>query len=595
VATKQVLTSSLRLPDAAQADALRLLDASRQVINQTILTLWPRLAEFADRPFLQAWKHVTDLMDSPASHGNRQWRCEAETAGRILRGQAERERLFALVRPLLADDVILPADAKHSARKDRRALIQQMRAAAHGESATTMELVNIAEQACNVYLRTGAFPATYDQLQTVPMLNTGILTYAADDGMAAGQTYRARIDREAGMLTYRLRGPNEEGIWEWRTEEILLPLPAPLLALLREGSMMAPTLREVAEPAGTRYVVLDVMVEVPAKPAPALEDQDRVLGWDWGVTNLLTAAVVTINGDQPGRPFFLDTGGFDGRQARLRRQIDQLQACRARVQQLHEQCPDSPHCPEWERQEAQYATAIACCWRKYKRRNKELAHLAANLLLFLAQIQGCALICGENLSSLRMLERGKGVRGRWRNWRRNTTIRAEIQRVLSYKTHRWGLRTREVTPKDTSHTCPRCGEPAQTYASSSLTTIQDAIPWGKWLICHNPLCGWNGARDYAAAMNIARLGVAFLAQYHATKTFRSFTMASIEVKPCRYTPQGAALRLPPQGLTPRPRVDKRKLAYSGWAASAWLRTSHPAALLLVLSSATIRKHVLLSA
>ena len=33
---------------------------------------------------------------------------------------------------------------------------------------------------------------------------------------------------------------------------------------------------------------------------------------------------------------------------------------------------------------------------------------------------------------------------------------------------------------------------------------------GAWLRCF--ACGWNGARDYAAAINIALLGVAFLVQ-----------------------------------------------------------------------------------
>jgi hypothetical protein len=55
-----------------------------------------------------------------------------------------------------------------------------------------------------------------------------------------------------------------------------------------------------------------------------------VLGVDWGVHTLITATAVAadeLNGQsqQVGRPFFLDTGGFDGRQARTRRQIDQLQ------------------------------------------------------------------------------------------------------------------------------------------------------------------------------------------------------------------------------------------------------------------------------
>jgi hypothetical protein len=49
---------------------------------------------------------------------------------------------------------------------------------------------------------------------------------------------------------------------------------------------------------------------------------------------LVRASVVDLAGNQIGRPFFLDTGPFDGRQARLRRQIDQL---KAKVDQLEKQ------------------------------------------------------------------------------------------------------------------------------------------------------------------------------------------------------------------------------------------------------------------
>ena len=48
-----------------------------------------------------------------------------------------------------------------------------------------------------------------------------------------------------------------------------------------------------------------------------------MLGADWGVHTLLTATAVD-NATNNRQPFFLDTGGFDGRQARTRRQIDQL-------------------------------------------------------------------------------------------------------------------------------------------------------------------------------------------------------------------------------------------------------------------------------
>jgi putative transposase len=42
----QPLSYDLRLPDEAQADALRLLDASRQVVNEALVQLWPHLDDF---------------------------------------------------------------------------------------------------------------------------------------------------------------------------------------------------------------------------------------------------------------------------------------------------------------------------------------------------------------------------------------------------------------------------------------------------------------------------------------------------------------------------------------------------------------------
>jgi hypothetical protein len=71
-----------------QAEALRLLDVSRAVINATVAALWERLDEFGQRETKYAYKQVTALIGSPDPHGDRQWRCEAEQAGRILRGHA---------------------------------------------------------------------------------------------------------------------------------------------------------------------------------------------------------------------------------------------------------------------------------------------------------------------------------------------------------------------------------------------------------------------------------------------------------------------------------------------------------------------------
>ena len=87
------------------------------------------------------------------------------------------------------------------------------------------------------------------------------------------------------------------------------------------------------------------------------------------------------------------------------------------------------------------------------------------LLILLALLSDCRLICGENLTTLKTEGRGKGVRGRFRNWRNNTTVRGDLWRALKYKCHLLGMRARQVEPRGTTHTCPRCGQAAKTYLS----------------------------------------------------------------------------------------------------------------------------------
>src|SRR5258707_2775455 len=127
----QSLSYPIRLPDQVQADALRLLDVSRSVINATVVALWDRLDEFGTRDTRYAYKQVTAMMDSPAFHGDRQWRCQAEQAGRVLRGQAERKQQFALILPLLEQGMILPKTEKKRAGKNRKTIKAALRSEEH--------------------------------------------------------------------------------------------------------------------------------------------------------------------------------------------------------------------------------------------------------------------------------------------------------------------------------------------------------------------------------------------------------------------------------------------------------------------------------
>ena len=623
MAKTQTLAFPMRLPDAMQAEALRLLDASRSAINQILIDLWPQLDLFAAERVGPAWKQVEKYLLRRSGHGSRQERCEMEQAGRILRAQASRKQVFHAILPLLSEELIRPAEGKRPATKDYRAIKEQVRAlrAELEEADTFMAMTNVIEQACNVYLQTETFPTTYEAMQPIPVQSRGQLTFAGDDGMQAGQTYRARIEVShfcalstrqeqcRASLWLKLRSPDGQGNWAWGVWSEEIPLPPTVFSSLWQGAKpQAPTLREIRSDDGRRVAVVDVILEVPAKYVSPLEQETRVLGWDWGVRSLITVSILDApEGEEPyrqvSRPVFLNTGGIDGRQARLRREIDRLKACREHYDLLSKQAlsahmeqqePLPTEFPRWQERVSAYEARINQCWKKYERRNRELAHLASNLLILLALVYDCRLICGENLTTLKTEGRGRGVRGRFRNWRNNTTVRGELWRVLKYKCHLLGIRARQVEPRGTTHTCPRCHHPAKTYLSPASSDRKKALDWAPWLCCSNPACLWNGARDYAASLNIARLGLAFLLTYHETRRYQGYRMTDSSVKPASYSGAGATLLLPPQGIKPRP-FEGKHIFYAGWSFSTSLRTSHPNKLLAVLSTSQLRKDLLRSA
>lgn len=624
MAKTQTLSFPIRLPDALQAEALRLLDASRDAINQIIVQLWPQLDLFVADRTGPAWKQVELHLLKRSGHGNRQERNEMEQAGRLLRAQATRKQVFHTVLPLLSEGLIRPAEGERPAKKDHRQIKEQVRALRAqmqdaGEDADAfMAMTNLIEQSCNRYLQSDEFPTTYEALQPAPILSVGQLTFAGDDGMKAGQTYRARIEvshccdlqtrqeHKRAALWFKLRSPSVHGKWTWGAWSQEIPLPPTVFSYLWQGATtQAPTLREIKSDDGSRVAVLDLILEVPAKYVSPLEQESRVLGFDWGVRSLITVSVLEKgDADEPyhqvSRPVFLDTGGIDGRQARLRREIDRLKACRDRYALLVKQARsahDEQHLPlprdfpRWQERVNAYSARIKTCWKTYESRNRELAHLASNLLILLALLYDCRLICGENLTTLKTEGRGRGVRGRFRNWRNNTTVRGELWRVLKYKCHLLGIRSRQVEPRGTTHTCPHCRQPAKTFASSAPADRKKALDWGPWLCCSNPHCLWNGARDYAASLNIARLGMAFLITYHQTQRYVSYRVTSSEVKPALYIRAGATLLLPSQGITPRPPEGKH-IYYAGWSYSIALRTSRPKKMLAMLSTSQLRKYML---
>jgi putative transposase len=184
---QQALSYDVRLPDDAQADALRLLNAVRTVINMALSDLWPHLSAFAGDRSGPAWKQVVEMIPSPSPHGNRNWRCEAEVVGRTLRAQAERKQVFERIQPILTDGFIRPKTEKSKPGKNRHTIktaindfLKQMNTEGEEESFALVQ--NVVEQCCNFFLKEGQFPRSYEELQPVPLLKVGMLTFAGDDG-----------------------------------------------------------------------------------------------------------------------------------------------------------------------------------------------------------------------------------------------------------------------------------------------------------------------------------------------------------------------------------------------------------------------------
>ena len=67
----QPLSFPIRLPDALQAEALRLLDASCTAINALLLELWPQLDRFSAERTGPAWKQVERYATRRSGHGRR--------------------------------------------------------------------------------------------------------------------------------------------------------------------------------------------------------------------------------------------------------------------------------------------------------------------------------------------------------------------------------------------------------------------------------------------------------------------------------------------------------------------------------------------
>lgn len=117
----------------------------------------------------------------------------------------------------------------------------------------------------------------------------------------------------------------------------------------------------------------------------------------------------------------------------------------------------------------------------------------------------------------------------------------------------------------------------------------EMIDWGHWLHCEH--CGYHADRDYAASLNIARLGLTWLAHYQATHRSHWYAVTDSSVHPTSYTGVGSAFLLPPTTPLSSP-TDVGTIFLAGWTGSVCFSSSYTRRSIFLISQASTRKSLL---
>ena len=380
-----------------------------------------------------------------------------EVSGRILRTINARRDLF---------DLLVQTFGPDPSRWSYKKLIQK-----HQVYIKSQYITNLAEQVENFFHCRDEYPVDFMQLQSHPILHNPMISYAPDDGQAI------RLEKNNGHLEIHLKVIADESgqskpQWEWI--KISVPLPGFLIPC----DVVAPDLRLV-NIHGELLPVFDYKIQIDGA---SKKNTPYFLTVDWGTRKLLTLCVFDKQGNQICPPVFLKFEPVQKKLLRIRTEIDRLKARRDALPK---------NSTLWKK----YNKAIAQRWRKFKAVQKELAHLASNVIVIVAQLYDCSEIYVEWLKTLKSQKYSHLL-----NWIINTTVREAIYEKVAYKARLVGIELkRPLQPYGTSQYCPRCGKKGIHTKSPDNN---EEIKSGGWFRC--PSCGYNADRDYVACCNLAR-------------------------------------------------------------------------------------------
>ncbi len=380
-----------------------------------------------------------------------------EVSGRILRTVNVRRELFNLLTKTFGEN-----PDKWSYKK----LIENQRTYIKSQY-----ISNLAGQTENYRISEGEYPKDFWELQAAPSLHNPMLSYAPDDGQAIQiRKEKDHLDIFLKVIAYESQKSKPQ--WEW------IKISVPLPHFLQPCDAVAPDIRLI-NIHGDLLPVLDYKIEIGGAKK---RNTQYFLTVDWGVRKLITLCVFDKQGNQICPPIFLKFEPVQNKLLRIRTEIDHLKANRDSL---------PPNSSLWKK----YNKEIARRWRKFRAIQKELSHLASNIIVIIAQLYNCSAIYVEWLKSLKSQKFGHSL-----NWLINSTVREAIYEKVAYKARLTGSELkRPVQPYGTSQYCPRCGKKGIHTKSPDH---KEETKSGGWFLC--PSCGYNADRDYVACCNLTR-------------------------------------------------------------------------------------------
>ncbi|MEA3422063.1 MAG: transposase, partial [Acidobacteriota bacterium] len=392
-----------------------------------------------------------------------------EIAGRILRSLKDRRELYSF----LLETEKEPQDWSSLLLKKKDIYRK------------SQYIENLKEHALNYLKDNDSLPDDFLDLTRVPQMKNGMITFAPDDENAIKLSYEdgeINVSLKVLKACAEERGEEKEeslsrSDWEWI--DFPLSLPDILSKSKDDFSLAKPDLR-LDNIKGRLTPVLDFKVKVEEEEE---KDSPFFLTVHWSLRKLLTICVFNEDGEQISRPFFLKCNAIQDKLLRIRSEIDRLKSKRDKL-------PKGCTKAKW------YNREIAKRWNKFRGIQKQLSHLASNVIIEIAKVYDCSKIYVEWLGALKSRRFSREL-----NRKINSTVRQQIFDKVEYKANMCGISfERPISVVYVSQFCPKCGK--KGYHVKASDRLNERKKSGGWFYCKN--CGYNADKDYVACQNIAR-------------------------------------------------------------------------------------------